>query len=238
MISRSRQSRNGTLPRHIFNGTTPKANGAHQPAKKRDTGDHHGPVQIRQHGLFKHPQEVRLREKVRWQTRDADELSEGKDFLAWLADNHFTFLGYRCHDLVTINGADALKIVADSSLGILRESRSKDVATSFAALPPEVKAYARRPELLVVTKSTSRSTVHRPGYLDYIAVKRFNAGGEVVGEHRFLGLFTSTAYSANPGDIPLLRRKAANVWLAVSRLPVSTSTSPASVRTALVLPNR
>src|SRR5205823_3116729 len=118
---------------------------------------------------------------------------------------------YRCHDLVTINGADALKIVPDSSLGILRESRSKDVATSFAALPPEVKAYARRPELLVVTKSTSRSTVHRPGYLDYIAVKRFNAGGEVVGEHRFLGLFTSTAYSANPGDIPLLRRKAANV---------------------------
>ncbi len=110
-----------------------------------------------------------------------------------------------------IGGEDALKIVPGSSLGILREGENKEVATSFAALPPEVKAYARRPELLVVTKSTSRSTVHRPGYLDYIAVKRFNAKGEVSGEDRFLGLFTSTAYSANPAEIPLLRRKIANV---------------------------
>src|SRR6266404_5132299 len=141
----------------------------------------------------------------------ADELSEGKAFLAWLADNHFTFLGYRCHELVVQNREDALKIVAGSSLGILREGETKEVATSFAALPPEVKAYARRPELLVVTKATSRSTVHRPGYLDYIAVKRFNAKGEVAGEDRFLGLFTSTAYSANPAEIPLLRRKIANV---------------------------
>jgi glutamate dehydrogenase len=141
----------------------------------------------------------------------ADELGEGGDFLHWLADNHFTFLGYRCHELAVVNGEDALKIVPETSLGILREAQSKGVAASFSALPPEVRAYARRPELLVVTKATSRSTVHRPGYLDYIAVKRFNDKGEVVGEHRFLGLFTSTAYSANPEDIPLLRRKVANV---------------------------
>jgi glutamate dehydrogenase len=140
-----------------------------------------------------------------------DELAEGRAFLSWLADGHFTFLGYRRHELVVINKNDALKIVPGSSLGILREGENKEVATSFAALPPEVKAYARRPELLVVTKSTSRSTVHRPGYLDYIAVKRFNEKGEVSGEDRFLGLFTSTAYSANPAEIPLLRRKIANV---------------------------
>ncbi len=60
----------------------------------------------------------------------ADELSEGEDFLRWLADNHFTFLGYRCHDLAVVNGEDVLKIVPGSSLGILREGRSKDVATS------------------------------------------------------------------------------------------------------------
>src|SRR5437762_209255 len=141
----------------------------------------------------------------------ADELSEGKAFLAWLADNHFTFLGYRGHELVVQKGQDALKIVPGSGLGILREEQSKELATSFSALPPEVKAYARRPELLVVTRSTSRSTVHRPGYLDYIAVKRFDAKGEVCGEDRFLGLYTSTAYSAKPADIPLLRRKTANI---------------------------
>ncbi|MEO8754463.1 MAG: NAD-glutamate dehydrogenase, partial [Casimicrobiaceae bacterium] len=139
------------------------------------------------------------------------ELEEGRAFLRWLADNHFTFLGYRRHDLVTVDGQDALRIVPGSSLGILREIGGKDVATSFAALPPEIRAYARRPELLVITKSTARSTVHRPGYLDYVAVKRFDDAGNVVGEDRFLGLFTSTAYSANPADIPLLRRKVAEV---------------------------
>jgi glutamate dehydrogenase len=141
----------------------------------------------------------------------AEELDEGRAFLRWLADNHFTFLGYRRHELVTVNGQDALKIVPDSSLGILRDVSSKEVSSSFAALPPEVRAYARRPELLVITKSTARSMVHRPGYLDYIAVKRFDAKGAVTGEDRFLGLFTSTAYSANPADIPLLRRKTAEV---------------------------
>ena len=146
----------------------------------------------------------------------AAELDEGRAFLEWLADNHFTFLGSRSHDLVVQDGVDTLRIVPDSSLGILRETdpaNAKVVASGFAALPPEVRAYARRPELLVVTKSTARSTVHRPGYLDYIAVKRFGADGEVIGEDRFLGLFTSTAYNASPTQIPLLRRKIANVVL-------------------------
>ncbi len=141
----------------------------------------------------------------------AEQLDEGRAFLRWLADNHFTFLGYRRHELVIVDGQDALKIVPGSSLGILREGTSKDVSASFAALPKEIRAYARRPELLVITKSTARSMVHRPGYLDYIAVKRFDAKGNVSGEDRFLGLFTSTAYSANPADIPLLRRKTAEV---------------------------
>jgi len=141
----------------------------------------------------------------------AEELAEGKAFLRWLADNHFTFLGYRRHDLATVDGQDVLKVVPDSNLGILREVSALDAVAAFAALPPEVRAYARRPELLVVTKSTARSTVHRPGYLDYIAVKRFDADGAVCGEDRFLGLFTSTAYSANPAEIPLLRRKVGDV---------------------------
>lgn len=140
-----------------------------------------------------------------------EELAEGTAFLRWLDDNHFTFLGYRRHELAIVDGQDALNVVADSSLGILREVAALDAVAAFAALPPEVRAQVRRPDLLVVTKSTARSTVHRPGYLDYVAVKRFGADGAVCGEDRFLGLFTSTAYSANPADIPLLRRKVADV---------------------------
>ncbi|MCC6869831.1 MAG: NAD-glutamate dehydrogenase [Burkholderiales bacterium] len=145
----------------------------------------------------------------------AGDLEEGKAFLRWLADHHFTFLGYRRHDLVTADGADALRVVPGSGLGILREKAGRggagEAAASFAALPAAIRARARRPELLVIAKSTSRSTVHRPGYLDFVAVKRFDAAGRVVGEDRFLGLFTSAAYSANPRDIPLLRRKVATV---------------------------
>jgi len=140
-----------------------------------------------------------------------DEIAEGGAFLAWLAENNFTFLGYRRHELVTVDGQDALKVVAGSSLGILRATEGQELAASFATLPAAVKAYARRPELLVITKSTSRSTVHRPGYLDYVAVKRFDAQGNVCGEDRFLGLFTSIAYSGNPVEIPLLRRKVTNI---------------------------
>ena len=141
----------------------------------------------------------------------ADELTEGKAFLNWLADDHFTLLGYRCHDLVTVDGADALRIVPGSGLGILRETGGREVAASFAALPQEQRQYARVRDLLIITKANSRSTVHRPGYLDYVGVKRYDAKGEVCGEHRFLGLYTSTAYSAKPSEIPLLRRKTANI---------------------------
>jgi glutamate dehydrogenase len=92
----------------------------------------------------------------------ADELEEGKAFLTWLASDHFTLLGYRCHDLVTVDGAEALRIVPGSSLGILRESGSRDGPASLTVLPPEQRAFARFPELLIITKSNSRSTVHRP----------------------------------------------------------------------------
>jgi glutamate dehydrogenase len=139
------------------------------------------------------------------------EVDEGLAFLRWLADNHFTFLGCRSHTLSGHNGGDAVGVVPGSGLGILRDEHALDAVPTYNTLPPEVRAFARRPELLVVTKSTARSTVHRPGYLDYVAVKRFDASGAVIGEDRFLGLFTSTAYSANPADIPLLRRKVAEV---------------------------
>jgi glutamate dehydrogenase len=140
-----------------------------------------------------------------------DELLEGKAFLRWLSDNHFTFLGYRCYDLTGVEGEEALRVVPNSGLGILREGDGKSTASGASTLPSNVRAFARLPRLLYITKANSRSTIHRPGYLDYIGVKRFNERGEVCGEHRFLGLFTSTAYSAKPSEIPLLRRKTANV---------------------------
>jgi len=141
----------------------------------------------------------------------ADEVAETKALLKWIGDRHFTFLGYREYDLRTDGGEDVLCSVPDSGLGILRETERKPISHSFAGLPPEVRRLAREKKLLNLTKANSRATVHRPSYLDYVGVKRFDDAGEVVGERRFLGLYTSTAYSASPFDIPLLQRKVQRV---------------------------
>src|SRR5215467_7054992 len=135
--------------------------------------------------------------------------AETQALLRWLAGNHFTFLGYREYDLVEGDQGMALVPVPGTGLGILRHD--KRGSASFAALPPEVRARAKDPQRLILTKANSRSTVHRPSYLDYIAIKRVDATGEVVGEYRFLGLYTHEAYHESIARIPVLRRKLAEV---------------------------
>lgn len=141
-----------------------------------------------------------------------EHLAESLSFLQWLADEHFTLLGYRRHDLVQEQGDMALRLVEGSGLGVLREVSGEPLSASFAALPAAARALARSPlPVLVVTKANTRSTVHRDGYTDYIGVKRYDAQGKVVGEHRFIGLFTSTAYAARVDETPLLRQKVQRV---------------------------
>jgi glutamate dehydrogenase len=142
---------------------------------------------------------------------DEAELAEARALLEWIDDHHFTFLGYRAYDLVTQDGADVLRPIQGTGLGILRQGQAKPASGSFAKLPPEARRLARERHVLILTKANSHSTVHRPSYLDYIGVKRFDEHGEVVGERRFLGLYTSAAYNRNPRDIPVLRRKVATV---------------------------
>lgn len=142
---------------------------------------------------------------------EESERTEALAFLKWVADDHFTFVGFRAYDLVSEGGGPALKVVPGSGLGILREGESEHRSQSFAQLSADMRDRAREPKLLILTKSTARSTVHRPAHLDYIGVQRFDDKGAVIGEWRFLGLYTSTAYRADPRDVPLLRRKVANI---------------------------
>src|SRR5438874_6502786 len=150
------------------------------------------------------------------------ELGEGRALLAWLLNHHFTFLGCRDYTLEKNGGEDVLRIVPGSGLGILRE-HGETVSASFATLPPEARKRARVKKLLVLTKANARSTVHRPGYLDYVGVKHFNPAGEVTGETRFLGLYTHPAYAENPMQVPLLRRKLADVIARAGLLPAGYS---------------
>ncbi|HSK99062.1 MAG TPA: NAD-glutamate dehydrogenase [Rubrobacteraceae bacterium] len=138
---------------------------------------------------------------------DEEDLEEARSFLGWIADDNFTFLGYREYDLITENGEDALRNVQGTGRGILRETSPNPLSQSFAKLSPEVRRLAHATHLLNLTKANSRSTIHRPSYMDYVGVKRFDAAGKVTGERRFLGLYTFSAYSMSTLEIPIVRRK-------------------------------
>src|SRR5829696_8333397 len=103
--------------------------------------------------------------------------AEAAAFLEWLADDNFTFLGYRDTD--------------GAGLGILRESQHEDPSEGLGADSGAI----------TLTKASKRSTVHRPAYLDFVG----------VGRRCFLGLYTHTAYRASPTEIPILRRRVADV---------------------------
>ncbi|MFH8805167.1 NAD-glutamate dehydrogenase [Streptomyces sp. NPDC017936] len=138
------------------------------------------------------------------------EVEEARELLRWLAADHFTFLGYREYQL---REDDSLAAVPGTGLGILRSDPhhagedSHPVSPSFERLPADARAKAREHKLLVLTKANSRATVHRPSYLDYVGVKKFDADGNVVGERRFLGLFSSAAYTESVMRVPVVRRK-------------------------------
>ncbi len=147
------------------------------------------------------------------------EIAEGARLLRWLADEHFTFLGYREYrlDRALVDGVedDVLRPVEGSGLGILREGRREgatpEESGAFSRLPDAVKARARERTLLVLAKANSRATVHRRAFLDYVGVKTFGADGAVTGERRFLGLLSSAAYTESVLRVPLLREKVAEV---------------------------
>jgi len=135
--------------------------------------------------------------------------SDSRDFLQWLADDHFTFLGYREYQLSTRGDKVYLKPVAGSGLGLLsrRERAGKKIE-----LTTEMRRLTRSKDWLILTKANSRSTVHRNAYLDYVGVKVYDKNGKVSGERRFIGLFASAAYSEAPRNIPLLRHKIEKIF--------------------------
>lgn len=134
---------------------------------------------------------------------DRETIEPTIDFLSWLADNNFTFLGYREHALETDDhGDDVLRSLPETGLGILRTSRN-----SVTRLRPEARRTARDPRLLTITKANSRATVHRDAFLDYIGLRTFDESGNVTGERRFLGLFTSSAYAASVMTLPIVSAK-------------------------------
>jgi glutamate dehydrogenase len=155
--------------------------------------------------------------------KEAD-IAEDLAFLDWLADNHFTFLGARDYVLGKDGANGMLEPVKGSGLGVLADEDTRVIGRSGgerSGLTAEVRAFLNSPEPLIVTKSAARSLVHRRAHMDYIGIKTFDSHGAFVGERRFVGLFTSSAYSAKPRTVPLLRRKIEAVMAHAGLAPAS-----------------
>ncbi|MGM8909411.1 NAD-glutamate dehydrogenase [Psychrobacter sp. 1U1] len=158
-------------------------------------------------------------------------------FLDWILDDHFIFLGYREYRLEGGNyiavddksdnnkqgGANQnadldLFAIGNSGLGLLRGAEEDKLSESFDRLPKELKQLLTEPRVLMLSKSSRVSPVHRPVYMDFLGIHKFDDNGKLVGEYRFIGLLTSQAYQLSVQQIPLLREKA-NKIMAMADLP-------------------
>jgi glutamate dehydrogenase len=141
--------------------------------------------------------------------RATGEASDVQELLSWLADDHFTFIGYCEYVVVHTSSGNSIDPVPGTGLGVLRADHP--LLENFRVFAPEVNINAHLGHTLVVTKANVRSTVHRSAYLDYISVASVDSDGRFVGERQFLGLFTSAAYTESVTRVPLIRRKVSTV---------------------------
>ena len=137
-----------------------------------------------------------------------EDAEEARAFIRWLADDHFTFLGYDEYDFISKGKDVEVRQVRKSELGILRSHNERANTVRLSDLPVQTReAMTCEENLFIFGKSAQRSRIHRPAYPDYIAIKKFDDKGKVIGERRFLGLYTARVYHERPDEIPLLRRK-------------------------------
>lgn len=151
---------------------------------------------------------------------DAEVMAECQEFMHWLVDNHFILLGTRDYDVVKAGKQYELQIVPGSGLGILEEDESTVAARPLSKLAEYARTRSANTPL-IITKTNSRSTVHRVGYMDYIGVLRYDKRGNIIGERRLLGLFTSSAYSLSVMETPLVRGRVKQVVAQLSLQPGS-----------------
>ncbi|WP_254277111.1 NAD-glutamate dehydrogenase [Halomonas sp. 3H] len=138
---------------------------------------------------------------------DPDDHREAIAFLEWLLHDNFTFLGYDAYEVGQKRGQQQLDKAKGSELGVFRLDQPRYRERIRTELGIEEGRFVLVPELLSFAKSAHHARVHRPTYPDYISIDRYDEQGNLVGEHRFLGLFTATVYNESPRNVPILRRK-------------------------------
>lgn len=155
-----------------------------------------------------HPMLDRLGEVIEELQRHlGEQLGESLEFLRWLQEGNFTFLGVSEFRLEEPSAEDpTISEIPGERLGLMRK-RADLEPTRISNLTPGFARFYQREEDLAYAKSVHRSSVHRDTYPDYVVVKRRNDAGQVIGETRFLGLYTARLYHLSVQHIPLVRSK-------------------------------
>ena len=122
-------------------------------------------------------------------TRDSFE--EAIEFLEWVKNHNYIFMGYAKYDYLDSKGQETLVVGQDTRLGIFLADQKLFSSEGLNNLPVESLRCLTDNKLLDITKSSQLSLVHRNVPMDYIGIKIFNDKGMIIGEHRFIGLFTS-----------------------------------------------
>ncbi len=146
----------------------------------------------------------------------AEDKREILSFLHWVDNDHFTFLGYRSCLFNQKEGP-----VYEENLGVFHEMDKQFSIGHIGTLDGSNKRKnnLRLDDVLTVTKTNVLSPIHRLVPMDMINLKQYDENGRVVGEHQFVGLFTSTAYSRAAQEIPLIRLKIDRVLAKAGFLP-------------------
>lgn len=156
-----------------------------------------------------------------------EAVAEAVEFLNWLNADNFTFLGLREYVVGNDESGDESSslLTAGGGYGLLRDPAVRVLrrGREMVQVTPEITEFLRQAEPLIVAKANVKARVHRHAYLDYIGIKRYDAGGRLISEIRLLGLFTSSAYTRSTHSIPYLRRKVGTIMARAGFDPESHS---------------
>jgi glutamate dehydrogenase len=127
------------------------------------------------------------------------------DFLDWLEQGNFIFLGY---NTTLMDG------VASTELGLLAQkddALSQALAQDAPITTDNCEATVRMNALIHIEKVAFISPVHRREHLTVITLKHYDPDGRFRAATRFIGMFTTKLHYQSAGDIPIIRFKLAQL---------------------------
>ncbi|MCB0358652.1 MAG: NAD-glutamate dehydrogenase, partial [Bdellovibrionales bacterium] len=142
----------------------------------------------------------------------ASDIRETIDFLHWLVDGGFVFLGYRQWNAkldVAVSPDEAVRALPGADIGLFA-SANPIFRDGLMETERDARLLLQKDSPLSCAKVLLSSPVHRTARMDLILVKLPDGPGE-ESVHCFLGLLTSKSISQEASSIPLIRRKLARL---------------------------